>query len=77
MVRAGGSKRLKIVTVVRKKFQLLFAAPNHEKIRQLAQLASEKKLKVIIDRTYPADQIAEAHRYSESKRAKGKIIVYF
>lgn len=60
-----------------KGFRLLFADPNQEKIKLLAQWVSEKKLRVIIDRTYPADQIVEAHRYSESKRAKGKIIVHF
>lgn len=61
----------------RKKFRVLFAAPTSEKIAFLAQLVDEKKLKVVIDRTYAVDQIAEAHHYSESKRAKGKIIVHF
>ncbi len=62
---------------IRKKFQVLFAAPTTERIAELAQWVAEKKIKVIVDRSYAADQIAEAHRYSESKRAKGKIIVHF
>ncbi|MEE9276348.1 MAG: zinc-dependent alcohol dehydrogenase family protein [bacterium] len=32
-------------------------------------------LKPIVDRTFPLDAIAEAHRYMESNRQKGKIVV--
>ena len=32
-------------------------------------------LKPIIDRTFPLDAIAEAHRYMESNQQKGKITV--
>jgi NADPH:quinone reductase-like Zn-dependent oxidoreductase len=33
------------------------------------------KLKPVIDRTFTLDAIAEAHRYMESNRQKGKIVV--
>ena len=32
-------------------------------------------LKPLIDRTFPLDAIADAHRYMESNRQKGKIVV--
>ncbi|MEE8263862.1 MAG: zinc-binding dehydrogenase, partial [Gammaproteobacteria bacterium] len=32
-------------------------------------------LKPIIDRTFPLDAIADAHRYLESNQQKGKIVV--
>ena len=32
-------------------------------------------LKPIIDRTFPLENIVEAHRYLESKQQKGKIVV--
>jgi len=32
-------------------------------------------LKPIIDRTFPLEQIVDAHRYMESNQQKGKIVV--
>lgn len=34
-----------------------------------------KKIKVIIDRTYPLTEAGKAHEYSETLRAKGKIVL--
>ena len=33
------------------------------------------RLKPIIDRTFPLEEIVEAHRYMESNQQKGKIVV--
>lgn len=60
-----------------KKVKTIFANPTREKIDFLATLVSEGKLKVIVDREYLMEQIGEAHRYSETKRAKGKLVVSF
>lgn len=60
-----------------KKVKTVFAKPTIQKIDFLSNLVHEKKLKVLLDREYPVEQIAEAHRYSETKRAKGKIILRF
>ena len=32
------------------------------------------KIETVIDRSYPLEQTAEAHRYSEKGHAKGKIV---
>jgi|GEM_PF-1524407 len=40
-------------------------------------MAARKEIKVIIDKKYPLSEIAEAHRHSESRRAKGKILVSY
>ncbi|MBL7862713.1 MAG: NAD(P)-dependent alcohol dehydrogenase [Cyclobacteriaceae bacterium] len=60
-----------------KKVKTVFAKPTIQKIDYLSTLVYEKKLKVILDKEYPIEQIAAAHQYSETKRAKGKIIVKF
>lgn len=60
-----------------KKVRTVFAKPTPEKISSLLTLVNEHKLKVVIDREYPVEQLAEAHRYSETKRARGKILIKF
>ena len=49
--------------------------PSGEDLREIADLLEEGSLRPVVDRTYPLEQAAEAHRYSESHRASGKIIL--
>jgi NADPH:quinone reductase-like Zn-dependent oxidoreductase len=42
---------------------------------KLAKLVDSGKLRVIIDKEMPLEMIAEAHALSESRKAKGKIII--
>jgi hypothetical protein len=41
----------------------------------LADLVKSGKLKVVIDKTYPLNQLPEAMRYLETGRARGKVVI--
>lgn len=58
-----------------KKVKSVWNNPSQEDMELLTKLVAKQKLKVIIDREYPLEEIAIAHQYSETGRAKGKILV--
>jgi 2-desacetyl-2-hydroxyethyl bacteriochlorophyllide A dehydrogenase len=58
-----------------KKAKLFFAKASGKDLAQLKQLIEANKIRSVIDRTYSLSAIADAHRYSESGRAVGKIVL--
>ncbi|MEA5470196.1 NAD(P)-dependent alcohol dehydrogenase [Spirulina sp. 06S082] len=58
-----------------KKAKWIVLNPNAEDLNILKNWIEEDKLRAIVDRTYPLSEVANAHQYSQSERAVGKIII--
>lgn len=61
----------------RKKFFPIMANPSGKDLVLLSDMINEKTLSVLIDKVYSPDEIREAHRYIESERVRGKLVIDF
>ena len=78
MVLAGLPDMLQIPWVSMTSSKKVIAGPaavRAEDLRFLAGLAQAGEFKPVIDRRYPFEQIAEAHRYVDTGRKRGNVII--
>jgi len=56
-------------------YHWVFTRPNGEALREVADLVDAGKIRPLIDRCFDLSEIAIAHEYCESARARGKIVI--
>lgn len=56
-------------------FALVMMTPSGETLTEMASLVAAGQLRPIVDAVYPLDEVQAAYAYSESGRAKGKIVI--
>ncbi|GAB4291922.1 MAG: NADP-dependent oxidoreductase [Myxococcota bacterium] len=58
-----------------KKAKVFNCAPNGDDLAALAKLVEEGKVRPVIDKIFPLDKLADAHRYNETRHARGKVAI--
>jgi enoyl reductase len=55
--------------------QLIGTKRSTERLAELTDLYTQAKLRVIVDRVYPLDQVAQAHAQVEAGHVRGKVVL--
>ncbi|MGE7425185.1 NADP-dependent oxidoreductase [Staphylococcus capitis] len=75
ILKAAAYKYQRLAKKYDVQYEFLFMHPSGQQLREITELIEAGKIKPIIDKVYDFKETQKALEYSESGRAKGKIIV--
>jgi NADPH:quinone reductase-like Zn-dependent oxidoreductase len=58
-----------------KRAKLVIVKSRREQLDWIRQQIDAGSMRVVVDRSFPLDEAPEAHRYMETKRARGKVVL--
>lgn len=70
-----GKRMLNAKMCHRVNFKPVVRTPSGENLDKITALIEQGAIKAVIDRVYPLEEIEQAHQYSETGRARGKIVI--
>ena len=53
----------------------MFTSENTDKLKAIGKMVDEGKLKALIDREYPLEEVVAAHRYVDTGRKRGNVLI--
>jgi NADPH:quinone reductase-like Zn-dependent oxidoreductase len=59
----------------RKRAKLVIVKSRREQLDWIRQQIDAGTMRVVVDRSFPLDEAPQAHRYMETKRARGKVVL--
>jgi NADPH:quinone reductase-like Zn-dependent oxidoreductase len=71
----GGSVHLLRQLALGRRYAFVSARVDHRRLVQLARLVDQGVLATRIDRSFPLERLADAHRASERGEARGKLVI--
>ena len=71
----GKSKIRSVLTKNARRSEVVLVRSRGEDLKQLARWAEEGRLRTVIDRVYPLEEVAAAHEHSRTFRTRGKLIL--
>ena len=57
------------------RFKFLITKASGHDLALLARLIDQERLRPVVDRTFPMEQVVDAHTYVEAGRSRGKVVV--
>jgi reticulon-4-interacting protein 1, mitochondrial len=69
------AERVRTQAELGRRYYWSFTEMTGDVLRTIGELIERGRIRPVIDRTYALDRIVEAHEYSESRQAQGKIVI--